>query len=272
MKRFFYLSLILLSLLLAGNLLTFALQFHVIFQPDRLAPDFRFVFDDPFEEVVLYTPYRGRIHGLWFRQDNSRGVVLYFHGNAGALDRWGKIYREQFRDYGYDLIIMDYRQFGKSQGPVSEAAFFGDALAFYDHLASHYSADAIILYGRSMGSGMAAYVAAHRRAAHLVLETPFSSMPDLFYTYYPFLPRLFLFQFRLDNTHWLQRVPFPVTVLAGDADYVTPLRCARKLEPSLKEGDRFVALPGGGHHNLRDLPEFWLEMDRVFGAASNGAD
>lgn len=265
MKRLFHTALILVSLLLAGNLLTYALQFHVIFQPERLARDFRFDFGDPFEEVTLYTPYRGRIHGLWFRQPESKGVVLYFHGNAGALDRWGNIYREQFRDYGYDLLITDYRKFGKSQGPVSEAAFQADALAAYDLLASQYPADAIILYGRSMGTGLASYVAAHRRAAHLVLETPFSSMPDLFYTYYPFLPRLFLFQFRLDNRRRLRDVPFPVTILAGDEDYVTPLRCARKLIPSLKEGDRFVTLAGGNHQNLRNFPAFHEAMRRIFG-------
>jgi uncharacterized protein len=270
-KRVFYAGIVLLGLVLSGNLLTYTLQFHVIFRPEKLDAALPFDFEDPYEEVWLHTPAKGRIHALWFHAPETcspRGVVLYFHGNAGALDRWGDIFRQQFRDYGCDLFIMDYRRFGKSQGPVSEKAFYADALAAYDFLEARYRPEDMVIYGRSMGTGLASHVAAHRKAREVVLETPFASMPDLFYTYYPFLPRLFLFQFRLDNRHWLASVRDPITILAGNEDYVTPLRCANRLRPSLKAQDRFVVIEGAGHHDLADFPAFRKEMDRILGRPS----
>ncbi|MCO6486651.1 MAG: alpha/beta fold hydrolase [Saprospiraceae bacterium] len=267
MKKIFLAMAVVSGLWLLGNLLTYGLQFPIIFRPDRLDREFRFAWEYPFEEVWMRTPREGKIPALWFQPEGTtspKGVVLYFHGNSGALDRWGHIYEQQFRARGFDVFIPDYRRFGKSRGPVSEEAFFTDALAAYDTLRVRYPSEKIILYGRSMGSGMASYVAAHRPAAHLVLETPFSSMPDLFYTYYPFLPRLFLFRFRLDNRLWVSRVPYPVTVLAGSKDRVVPLRCARRLTVSLKPDDRFVVIDGAGHNNLRNFPAFHKAMDDVF--------
>ena len=258
MKPVILLIIFVLAGILIGNILTYSLQFRVIFRPESLPDDYTFSLPRTFQEVDLTSTGQGRINALWVRDSthcSPKGVILYFHGNSGTLDRWGPLVVEQFHRYEQDLFIPDYRGYGKSTGAISEHHFFADALAAYDTLRAHYPAERITVYGRSIGSGPASFLAAQRPIRQLILETPFSSMRDLFYTYYPFLPPVFSFRFPFDNTFWLSGVTAPILVLAGDNDPVTPLRCAQRLQHAMKPTDQFLVFPGGNHNNLHQFPE-----------------
>lgn len=248
-KLIYYVVGILLVLLITGNVFTYPLQHLFIFRPDVLEQDHQFAFDSAFEEVDLKTADGGKINALHFKDPKAKGVILYFHGNAGNLVRWGEL-NDQFRAQGYDLFIMDFRGFGKSTGKLSERLFYQDAEQCYAYVAEQYPADEIIIYGRSMGSGPASYLASQVEAKHVILETPFHSIKDLFYAYYPFLPRMFVFKFSFSNYQHLKKVDAPITIFHGSNDFLVPQDGSLKLKEVLKPGDAYVSIAGGTHNDL----------------------
>ncbi|UKJ06675.1 alpha/beta hydrolase [Solitalea lacus] len=246
--------------LVFGNILTYTFQYHILFRPRKMSDDHPFHFQVHFEEINLITPGNGKINCLWFKANNEKskkGVILYFHGNVGNLLRWGHIYDQEFHKLGLDLIMMDYRGYGKSKGRINEKFFFKDAEAVFMFAKQHYSSQEIIIYGRSIGSGLASYLASEVYARKLILETPFSSISDLFHSYYPFLPKLFVFRFPFKNKEYLKSVPYPIIVIVGANDKITPVRSSRELKKSLKKDDKYVIIKDGKHNNLSSFSEFY---------------
>lgn len=251
-----WVALLLPVLWLFGNMLTGPLQHLFIFHPRTLPDDHVFQHPLPSTEYWISVPARGHVNALRFSaEEPAKGTVLFFHGNASTLNSWGKTY-EWIVASGYHLVLYDYRGYGKSTGRRNQQILYQDAEAIYDWLAQREDPRRIILYGRSMGSAFACRVAAHRPCRHVILETPFSSMRDLFYTYYPFLPRLFFFRYKLPSRDYLAQVSAPVTIFQGTADYIVPYRNARKLVGALKPGDHFVKIEGGGHRDLFQYDRF----------------
>ena len=126
--------------------LLYFFQEKVIFFPQRLPDDYRFTFQNQFEEVYLKNHEMGeaQIHGLHFFSQNPKGVILYFHGNAGSLAGWGEV-GSAFTTFGYDVFIPDYRGFGKSKGKLSQEALFSDARLCYDYLRKKYPPGDIVI-------------------------------------------------------------------------------------------------------------------------------
>lgn len=246
-----------------GVLFTTALQRFFIFRPQVMPQDFKFHFHSPFEEQFHDRPDGGRIHLLKFKANGpQKRVVFYCHGNAGDLRKWGHRYAD-FVPKGWDLVVWDYRGFGKSRGKLSEEALLGDSIWLAKEVAAEYGNENMIIYGRSIGSATACAAASVLKCRHVVLETPFSSMKNLFFTYYPFLPRVFPFSFHLDNVERLSRCQSPVTIFQGTRDYVVPHRCAVRLQKAFKPGDRFFTLPGAGHGNVGSFAEYEAEMEKI---------
>lgn len=234
---------------LMGNWFTFFMQDYFIFRPKKLKPDFSYQFEALFEEVFIPTPQHGTINALWFRQVAPKGLILFFHGNAGSLERWGHLHYF-FRRLGYDFFVYDYRGYGKSTGIRTEQTMFSDALAVFDFVKKHYSYSDITLFGRSLGSVFASVVASEHPVKNVILETPFYSMRNLFYTYYPLLPRIFFFKYPFHSHLYLQEVQCPIYIFQGTYDWVVPYKCAARLKKCLKPTDAFYTIPGGGHNNL----------------------
>ncbi len=257
-----YIVLSILGFWLLGNLFTYPLQDYFIFRPKRLRPDYHFSFSAEPEEVFIDTPHHGRINALWFRAAQSKGIILYFHGNAGNLARWGHLHH-RFTRFGYDFFVYDYRGFGKSTGRRSERILYEDATAVFKHVQQYLPAEQIIVFGRSMGSAFACKIAADASVKKLILETPFSSMKELFYHYYPFLPRIFKFKYYFPNRKYLQQVQSPVYIFQGTDDWVVPYTCAARLKSYLKPDDEFITIPGGGHNDLLFFDIYNLKMEGI---------
>jgi pimeloyl-ACP methyl ester carboxylesterase len=251
-------------LLIGGNLMTYTFQHKFIFKPIPLDSSHLFQFNSEFEEIFLSTPNSGNLNCLYFptKSEVSKGLVLYYHGNAGNLDRWGQM-SQDFILRGYDFFIMDYRGFGKSTGPMSQSNMYADAIACYHYIQDRFPGKSIIIYGRSLGSAMATYVASKHPADHLVLETPFYSMSDLYFTYYPFLPKLFFFRFPLKNHSYLNTVKYKVTIFQGDNDWIVPYRSASKLQNHLKEEDEFITIPDASHNDCRTFKVYQEKLDEI---------
>ena len=156
-------------LLLTAGLYFFQESF--LFLPTQLEQDFEYSFENKFEEINLIN-HEVSLNGLHFKVENPKGVILYFHGNAGNLSRWGEIVQPLLR-FNYDLIVMDYRSYGKNKGEFSEAAMYEDAQVFYDYAKNYFPESEIVLYGRSLGTTFATQMAAKNNPDQLILETPF---------------------------------------------------------------------------------------------------
>lgn len=258
-----YLLLALVTLWIVGNLLTRPLQDFFIFRPKKLHQNYQYTFANPPEEIFLETSHGGKLNALWFASEtNSKGIVLYFHGNADNLARWGHLHH-YFAQQGYDFFVYDYRGFGKSTGRRNERILYDDAVAVFQFVQQHYTPAQMIIFGRSLGSAFACRVAAETPAKMLILETPFASMKDLFYTYYPWLPRVFVFKYIFPNQKHLSKVSCPVYIFQGTDDWVVPYKCAEKLKKYVKPTDEFVTIQGGSHNNLLFYDIYNLKMKEI---------
>lgn len=264
MSYLLYGFLIILSLLVIGNIFTEILQDLFIFRPVKLKKDHVFRFKIPFEEITLDTPHNGKINVLWFHNpDQKRPLVFYSHGNSSNLDDWGDLCY-YFDELGYDLIIYDFRGFGKSKGRRNEKSFLSDATAVYDFALRHYDKENIVLYGRSMGTGVSTMLATEKGAKLLILETPYYSIPSLFKSYYPFLPvALFSFKYSFPTNEWLKQVECPVYIFQGTRDTVVPYRCAVQLKPLMKQPENFITISGARHNNLSEYEMFTNDLKSI---------
>lgn len=219
---------------------------------------FRFPFDPPPEEV-WWEQADARIHGLYFSPAQASGVVLYFHGNGGALDDWGEVV-PRFTERGLAVLLIDYRGYGKSRGERTEAALLADAVEAYDWLAEQWQADQIRVYGRSLGSGIAAYVAAERPAHSLLLETPYAQLSQVAQDRYPWLPVLRLIRFHFPTYQYLPEVSAPVFLIHGTNDQVIPVSHSQRLIGQFPQ-HTYLEIPGGTHNDLDQFPAYaeWLD-------------
>ena len=235
----------------------------IVFLPVPLDTAHSFRFDHEFEEVNLFSENNGPlINSLFFPvRQNEKGIVLYLHGNADNLQRWGE-YTVDFTKNQYSVLAIDYPTFGKSTGDLTEENIYLSAETAYDWLKERYDSANIIIYGRSLGCAPATYLAAQYPANKLILETPFYSMPDVLKMRYPWV---FLFepQYKFPNNEYLQQVDYESWIFQGTADEVVPFNSAVKLKPLLESPDRFIVIEGGGHKNLREFPEYHEALKRI---------
>ncbi|MFN3874509.1 MAG: alpha/beta hydrolase [Flavobacteriales bacterium] len=238
-------------------LLFWLLQERFIFIRYDLALRYRFRFGGRWRECWLERPDGARLHALWFKARESKGAVLYFHGHSGNLKRWGRA-AARFTALGYEVLMPDPRQYGKSTGRLSEQALIDDALAWFDWLAGQTGAGRIVLYGRSLGSALATPVAARRDARMLMLETPFNNLIDVLWAQAPLLPYRWLLRYPFRNDAAIRLVRCPVRIFHGTRDQLVPLACALKLYAEVPSHvDREAVVVKGAHHNdLWRYPRF----------------
>ncbi len=247
---------------MVGTLL-YALQEKILFHPTVLSQEFKFQFSQTFEELFLKTEDEATINALHFKTEKPKGVILYFHGNAGDLSRWGMV-AEFYVKKGYDVLMMDYRTFGKSTGKLSEAALYADAEFCYNYLKGYYLEHDIILYGRSLGTGIATYLASKHKPKQLILETPYYSMADVAKSKFPVLPVKYLLKYKLPSHEFIRDVKCPISIFHGTDDEVVPYRSAQKLfQVAPSAHTTFITIDGGNHSNLIRFDAFLKGISKV---------
>lgn len=235
-------------------LLYWLFQERFIFLRYDLALRYRFRFGGRYTECWLDRPDGARLHALWFKAREPKGVVLYFHGHSGNLKRWGR-QAARFVALGHDVLMPDPRGYGKSTGRLSEAAVLADAVAWFDWLADQVGQKNITLYGRSLGSAFATPVAAQREPRMLLLETPFNNLIDVSWSQVPLIPYRWLIRYPFRNDVAIRSVSCPVRIFHGTRDNVVPLACALKLYAEVPPHvDREAMVIQGARHN--DLYRF----------------
>ena len=239
------------------------LQEKLLFLPTVLAQDYEYRFNYPFVELFLKTTKNAVINALHFKIEKPKGVILYFHGNAGDLSRWG-IITEYFVEKNYDVLVMDYRTYGKSTGKLSEDALYHDAQFCFEYLKGHYDESEITLYGRSLGTGIATYLASKYRPRQLILETPYYSMVDVVKKRFPIIPVKQLMTYELPSYKFIEHVKCQITILHGTNDKVIPIESAKHLYHSVsKENITLTIIEGGSHNNLVEFEAYHQSIVKV---------
>ncbi|XMO87385.1 alpha/beta fold hydrolase [Algibacter sp. AS12] len=255
--------LVLISLyLMVGSLLYF-FQEKLMFLPTVLEQDYEYQLSYPFEELFFKTEENAVINAIHFKIENPKGVVLFFHGNAGDLSRWGTL-AEYFVEKQYDVLVMDYRTYGKSKGKLSEKALYLDAQYCYDYLKEKYNEEDITIYGRSLGTGLATYVASKNKPKNLILETPYYSILDVAESRFPIFPVKNLLKYKILSYQFIKETACPILILHGTDDQVVPYESAKKLfEAAPKEKNTFITFEGGNHGNLSTYESYHKQIDDI---------
>jgi uncharacterized protein len=188
--------------------------------------------------IVWHVPPRG-----------DKPVFLYLHGNGASL-RWrADRFRELTAD-GSGLVALSYRGYGGSSGAPTEAGLIDDARAAYAFAAARYPPERIVLWGESLGSGVAVALATEKPVARVVLQSPFTSAADIAARRYWFVPVRLLMKDQFRSDLRVGKVTVPVLVLHGDRDDVVPMALGERLYELINAPKRFVRFPGGGHNDL----------------------
>ncbi len=266
-------AVILLSVYILLAILLYGMQEKLIFLPTTLPQDYSYSFSRPHEEIFLKSADGAVLNGLHFKQHHPAGAIVYFHGNAGDLSRWGAIVT-LLVDKGFDVIVMDYRTYGKSTGKLSETALFEDGQLFYDYAKNRYSEKDILLYGRSLGTAIATKLASQNKPKQLILESPFYSLEDIARKRFPFLPVKWLLRYKLKSNEYIRQAHCPVAIFHGTDDSVVPYDSGKRLFHSITAKQRvLITVNGAGHNNLAGFEKYLRGLDRVLGLdQSNSGD
>jgi pimeloyl-ACP methyl ester carboxylesterase len=169
-----------------------------------------------------------RINGLHFFREIPKGLILYFHGNTSSIKGWAKYARDFFR-YDYDVILVDYRGFGKSTGKRTEKDMLSDMQFIYEKLLEKHQQQDILIYGRSMGSGFAAKIAADNKPRYLILDAPYYSFLKVAERFLPILPMRWVLRFHLRTDKWIRKVNCHTYIIHGTKDWLIPYQTQRKI-------------------------------------------
>jgi pimeloyl-ACP methyl ester carboxylesterase len=247
---------------LAICLLAYLFQEKIIFFPEKLASDQSFVFPDPYKELFITTGSGVKLHGLLFSTPGAKGLIFYLHGNAGSVNGWGEVASTYLR-LEYDVFILDYRGYGKSEGNItSEAQLIQDVQDVYAHFLKTYEQRNIVVLGYSLGTGLAAKIAAANAPRMLILQAPYSSLTDMMRHSMSFLPT-FLLKYKLDTHDILSTCQMPIVVFHGDQDEVIPYSQSLKLQALLKPGDTLITLRGVGHNGMTYEPMYLKAISAI---------
>ncbi len=200
-----------------------------------------------------------RIHSVLFQPPESKGVILFFHGNAGSLQEWGRVGTDLAEATGWTVWIVDYPGFGKSEGKIkSEKQLHELAQVLYGEARKTFPQAKILIYGRSVGSGLAVPLAAEQDVQGLILESPFWSLEAMAQLVYPWAPTFFL-KYKFHSHEHIARIKAPILVLHGDRDEVIPQSQGEELA-KLNPAARFVNITGGHHNDLDSFDLYWSTL------------
>ena len=228
--------------------LLYVFQEKMIFFPGKRIVDTPETVGLQYKDVYLVTDDEIKIHGWYIPHPDAKATLLFFHGNAGNIShRLDSI--SIFHDLGLSVFIIDYRGYGRSDGRPSEQGTYTDALAAWNYLVDErrLRPDEIIVFGRSLGGGVAAGLAAKVSPAAVILESTFTSIKELGKHYFPYLPVSWIARVRYPVDEDISSFNCPVLVIHSEQDEVVPVRHGQRLFATAREPKMF--LPIFGDHN-----------------------
>lgn len=261
-KRLIVAASILAGLFAAACIFLYVVQEKLIFHPTKLGKAYEFGFDGSFEEKYIPVSDRTILHGLLFKADTTKGLIFYLHGNGGDAHSWGSV-AKTYTDLNYDVFIIDYRGYGKSEGTISsEAQLDVDLQTVYDELKKQYAENTIIVLGYSIGTGPAARLASVNHPQLLILQAPYYSLTDMMRGLFPVVPT-FILKYKFQTNEHLKACTMPVVIFHGDQDEVIPYASAIKLKEEAGSKVTLITLPGQTHNGITDNPDYKAELKKI---------
>ena len=216
------------------------------FKSVKLSQDYQFKYTEKFEELNFKPKNGGQINSLLFKADSSRGVICFWKGNGGNLEKWG-LMAPQFLNYNYDVIITDYREHGKSSGTIAFDNFYSDAQTVYDFLKTRYSENQIVIVGYSLGTSIASHLAIDNKPLKTILIEPRKRVSNEYLEafFFPF-PSINRFPFRTDLD--IQKAKTPIIIITGTKSSI--YKDALELKKLLTENDLYFEIEGADHQSI----------------------
>ena len=193
-----------------------------------------------------------KLHG-WVLNKGRPKALIYFGGNSEAIQNNIVEFESMFKDY--TVYLIHYRGYGKSEGSPTEAGLFSDALSIYDALAPQYQAISIV--GRSLGSGVAVYLASKRKTEKLILLTPYDSIAEVAQLHYPFIPARIVTRDRFESFRYAPDIVAPVLMVTAELDRIVPKEQALKLREFFRATDvKYHMIHSASHNDVTDYPDY----------------
>ena len=217
-----------------------------------------------YQDVSIETTDGVTLHG-WFIAGRSSQVLLFFHGNAGNISHRLDSIR-QFQELGLSVLIIDYRGYGQSGGRTTERGIYRDADAAWRYLTEDrgISASDIVIFGRSLGASAASRLAAQHQPLALIVESSFTSIPDIAQELYPWLPARWLSRFSHATRDYVRDVRCPVLVVHSRDDEIIPFRHGEAIFASANEPRTLLALRGTHNDSFLRDERVYIEGIRTF--------
>ena len=218
-----------------------------------------------YQDVEIITADNIKLHGWFIPHDNEKKTVVFFHGNAGNIShRLESI--GMFHRLGLNVFIIDYRGYGQSEGKTTEQGTYQDAEAAWKYLhdVQGISGQQIIIFGRSLGASIAAWLASKHTPAALIIESGFTSVPTMGQRLYPFLPIRWLTHFKYDTRQYVKRISCPVMVAHSKDDEIIPYDEGREIFAAAPENKQFLTLRGGHNDGFLVSGSSYVEGLRSF--------
>lgn len=234
--------------------LLYVAQRSLLYHPDQTVPD-PAAWDAPTMEAVRLPTDDGLKIYAWWRApaDTTKPIIVYFHGNAGHLgERVDKT--APYLDAGYGLLLVTYRYNAKAGGKPTEEGLLLDGKAAIEFALAQTGAtqDRLVLYGESLGSGVAVQLANRYDVGAVVLEAPYSSVAEVAQGHYWYVPARWLVLDQFNSMAWIDKIGAPLLIVHGDHDTVIPMRYGRRLFDAALEPKEFAHFPGGAHADLHN--------------------
>src|SRR5262249_52693319 len=220
-----------------------------VYHPTKANKDWREPPDSRIQNVELTTIDGTRIHAWWLPRDGAKEALLYCHGNAGNLSHPGNAMVGLGKTLGVSVLIFDYPGYGKSEGRPSETGCYAAGEAAYDWLAQKVAPQRILLYGGSLGGGVAVELASRKPHRALILLKTFTSLPDVGQRQFRIIPVRWLMRNRFDNLAKIGKCRRPVFFGHGTTDTVVPYALGQRLYEAANEPKRFFSMPGVDHND-----------------------
>jgi alpha-beta hydrolase superfamily lysophospholipase len=254
------------------SVLLYYLQDYFLFKPEKLPKDFNFYYENQsVSEYNLETRDGAIINGLHFSVEKPLGVVLYLKGNSKSIKGWGK-FAVDFTRNNYDVIMVDYRGFGKSTGKRSQKAIKHDLQFIYNEIREKVSEKYIIIYGRSLGSGFATKLASMNNPKMLILDAPYYSLTKVTGRYMPFMPLSIILKYPMPTYKWLKYVKCPIHIIHGTKDKLIPFGSSVKLSQVNQKLTRLHPIIGGGHKNLNNFESYHKILTEIIKSKAEKID
>ena len=224
-----------------------------------------------FEEINFQTSDKLELHAWYIPRQGAEKTLLFFHGNAGNISHRGDSVK-LFHDLGLNVLIFDYRGYGRSQGEPDEQGLYEDGRAAWRYLTQSRGVQpaSIILFGRSLGGAVAAKLAAEVNAAGLILESTFSSGKDMARSLFPLLSYIIYVRFDFDTASVLKGVDYPVMVIHSPEDNIIPYDLGQKVYKSANQPKQFVSIQGDHNSGFLQSGDQYKSAIREFIAEMRG--